>query len=347
MRSFRYNPKVSVVAGYSEPQQRSKTNWDRIVYLVVFFLILFSLIFYFIKRSFLIRTSGQIITERFMVSFPEDIQVIKLFHKEGDTIKKGDTLMYIRKNLNRDNSSINFSAGSTDKLDWVLREWLSTQKSIGQKQIDLNYTRQAIKNSEEQIKQIKTKIYLDALPPSELYKEENNLNNFIAENKKSNVELSYLSQYQKYLENLKSQATGIANFATTNLPSEFEYYRSPVSGIISDKYRYEMEYNYRQDPVMYISNLEKIYVKAFVAFKHIDKFKQGEIVNLNFPDGTHSKGVVTEFMMNTELLPPELQLTAYGNERAVIIKIAPESKHELVKWQKYHKYFVEITKRRF
>ena len=84
MKQFKFQNKASVIRGIKEEKPRKRKNWDRLIYLAIFILLLLSLFIYILRKNLYAYSLGEVITERFEVTRPDDIQVIK----EVDILKK-------------------------------------------------------------------------------------------------------------------------------------------------------------------------------------------------------------------------------------------------------------------
>ncbi len=141
MKPFKFKSKATVLRGINEEKPAQKTNWDRVIYLLLFLLLFVSLLFYTLQKNLFVNVDGQVIMERFTVDFPEDVIVQRYFFREGDTIKKGDSLFYYKYNLDRswggDGGAAAASASSiSNNSDWYLKERIQTQKNISLQMID-------------------------------------------------------------------------------------------------------------------------------------------------------------------------------------------------------------------
>lgn len=358
MKPFKFKSKATVLRGVKEDKSPKKTNWDRVIYLILFLLIFVSLFFYVIQKNVFVNVDGQIITERFTVNFPEDIIVEKYFFGENDTIKKGDTLFYYKYNLDRGWDSggagiaaaVAVSTGSNNS-DWYLKERIQTQKSISLKIIDIQEIDDNVKRILSDLERLKKEVYLDVYPKLELEAAELKLKSYKVDRAKLEEEIRYLRKYLALLNAYEYQAKKPGVVARGGGDGDnvvkWTYYTSPVDGIISKISGEAKETSYKKDVVMYLSNTNKMFIFAFIDQKDIGYFEEGEVLQLDFPDGTVSEGKVHSFFLNTEELPLEFKKPKERDKRSVVAKIVPTSEQEQEHWKKYYMYEVRISKTKF
>ncbi len=360
MKPFQFKSKATVLRGVKEEKSPKRTNWDRVIYLILFLLIFVSLLFYTLQKNVFINVDGQIFTERFTVNFPEDIIVERYLFKEGDTIKKGDKLFYYRWNLNGDDGgnggggvAVAVSSGNgSNNYDWYLKERIQTQKEISVKLIEIKEIDDNVHRILADLERLKKEVYLDVYPKLELEALQLKLKSLQVDRNKLVEEIKYLRRYLALLNGYVRQADQAAVATSSGLGGggdeiRWSYYESPVDGIISKISVPPMETSYKKDVVMYISNTDKMFIYAYVEQKDIGYFEEGETLQLDFPDGTISEGIILAYNLNTEVLPLEFKKAKDRDRRSVVAKIVPTSEEEQVKWKKYYQYEVRISKTKF
>lgn len=358
MKPFKFKSKASVLRGVKEDKSPKKTNWDRVIYLILFLLIFVSLLFYTLQKNIFVNVDGQIITERFTVNFPEDIIVERYFYKEGDTIVKGDTLFYYKYNLNQDDGDgggISVALGGSDNSsnsDWYLKERIQTQKNISIKIIEIQEIDDNVIRILSDLERLKKEVYLDVYPKLELQSAQLKLKSYQVDRNKMEEEVVYLRKYLALLNAAEFQSTRPSVVANSVGGGDgnvirWAYYLSPVDGIISKISSEPKETSYKKDVVMYLSNTDKMFIFAFIDQGSIGYFEEGETLQLDFPDGTVSDGMIHSFYLNTEELPLEFKKPKERDKRTVVAKIVPTSDQELEHWKKYYMYEVRISKTKF
>jgi len=354
MKPFKFKTKATVLHGVKEEAPKRKVNWDRIIYLLLFVIILLSILYYAISKSFYVNVYGQVYTEQFSVQFPEDISVFKYFVGETDTVEKGDTLFYYRMNMLDDDNSGNAAAAAAvlvNSSDWYLKERIQTQKKINLAFIDIEDANSNIERINKQLELTKKEVYLDVYPQVELKKIMLEKDKLYVDIDKLEKEIAYLKKYLSLLnyyeqEDIKSKQP-IVNTSGNGDVVLWNYYKSPVSGIVSKIFQDPEEVTYKKDLVMYLNDTEELYILAFIDQKDVDYFELDEELSFRFPDGQMGTGLVSEFYMNTETIPLEFLEVKKRNKRRVVMKIVPETKEDSDQWRKYHLFEVQIQKSKF
>lgn len=245
MKPFQFKSKATVLRGVKEDSSPKKTNWDRVVYLILFLLIFLSLLFYTLQKNVFINVDGQVITERFTVNFPEDVIVERYFYDEGDTIEKGDTLFYYKWNLESDGNgggsgssvAVSISNGGNNS-NWYLKERIQTQKSISIKIIEIREVDDNVKRILSDLERLRKEVYLDVYPKLALEAAQLQLKSYRVDRRKLEEEVKYLRKYLALLNGYQARANQAALTAAGGGIGDgdvirWSYYRSPVAGIIS------------------------------------------------------------------------------------------------------------------
>lgn len=360
MKPFKFKSKATVLRGVKEDRSPKKTNWDRVIYLILFLLIFVSLLFYTLQRNIFVNVDGQIFTERFTVNFPEDVIVERYFYDEGDTIEAGDTLFYYKYNLDMDwdggvGGGIAVAVAASNNAsnsDWYLKERIQTQKNISLKIIEIQEIDDNVKRILSDLERLKKEVYLDVYPKLELEAAQLKLKSLQVDRSKLEEEVRYLRKYLALLNAYEYQSkqpaavSGGGNGDGGNVV-KWAYYQSPVAGIISKITVDAKETSYKKDIIMLLSNTEKMFIYAFIDQSDIGYFEEGETLQLDFPDGAISEGIIHSFYLNTEELPLEFKKPKERDKRTVVAKIVPTSDEEQERWKKYYMYEVRISKTKF
>ena len=348
MKPFKFKTKATVLKGVKEETPQRKINWDRIIYLIIFVIIFVSILYYVISRSFYVKISGHVHTEQFTVSFPEDVSVYNYFVNEQDTIDKGDTLFYYRLNLLEEQViKSNVEAPIPMKSDWYLKERLQTQKEISLDFITITDIKNHINRINQEFEKTKKEVYLDIYPQSVLKKYSEELDKLQVQLKKKEQEVSYLKEYLSLLDYYQDQANQPIVENNEGEVILWNYYRSPVDGIISKIYSDPEEVIYKKDVIMYVHDFEKVHILGFIEQGDIDHFKLGEELRINFPSGEVSTGIISKFYINTEEIPSDFVEPNSPYKRHVVVKIIPKNEEVANEWIKYNLFEVKIKKFRY
>ncbi len=342
MKQFKFKNKATVIRGIKEERPKKKTNWDRIIYLLIFIVAIVSLFIYIIQANIYVFSLGEVITNRFDVQFPEDVQIIEYYYEEGDSIQRGDTLFFMNMNFD-EGGYFGFGNAIIEKPnEWLLKERLMTMKNIQLKKIELEDRRIRIQETSRTIERLKLEVYLDVYTPEELNKYRQTLQDYQTDVASLETEIRYLNEYLNRLRDYKRDYDvymGASNDIQTT-----SFYISPVNGLITKIFKPPHEITYSQQSAMYISNFDDMYIKAFIDQKDLEYFSTGEIVNLSFMDGTTSKGRIKEFYLNTESVPEEFRDVRGREQRSVIAEIYPINEAGKLTWLPYYRFSVRISK---
>lgn len=357
MKPFQFKSKATVLRGVKEESAPKRTNWDRVIYLILFLLIFVSLLFYTLQKNVFINVDGQIFTERFTVNFPEDIIVQKYFYQEGDTIEIGDTLFYYKWNLNDYGSNVGGASAAmtsgrgSNNYDWYIKERIQTQKEISIKLIEINEIDDNTARILSDMERLTKEVYLDVYPKLELEASRLKLKSLKVDRNILVEEIRYLRKYlallNGYLVNAKPTDVVASSIRGDEVNYKWSYYYSPVAGIISGISVPVLVTSYKKDVVMYLSNTDEMFIYAFIEQKDIGYFEEGETLQLDFPDGTVSEGIIQAYNLNTEVLPLEFKKAKDRDRRSLVAKIVPTSEEEQAHWKIYYQYEVRISKTKF
>lgn len=349
MKPFKFKTKATVLKGVKEEPPKRRTNWDRIVYLILFAIIFISIAYYAISKSLYVNVSGHVYSDQFTVSFPEDISVFDYFIEERDTIEKGDTLFYYRLNLLEDDDGGSaVAAVVTDRSDWYLKERLQTQKKISLNYISIDDLNNNINRINSELEKTKKEVYLDVYPQVELKKAMLEIQKLQVEIQKTEDEIAYLKKYLSLLNYYEQQELNQPVIdAGDGDVILWDYFRSPVDGIVDKIFSDEEEVTYKKDPVMYLNDFSQIFILGFIDQQDIDLFEIGETVTINFANGDIGQGIIDYFYINTEELPLDFVEPKARYKRRVVVKIIPKEGEEADEWKRHHLYEVRITKTRY
>ncbi len=345
MKQFKFKNKATVIRGIKEERPKKKRNWDRIIYLLIFIIAFVSLFIYIVQANIYVFALGEVLTNRFDVQFPEDVQIIEYYYEEGDSIQRGDTLFYMKMNFD-EGGYFGFGNAIIEKPnEWLLKERLMTLKNIQLKKIELEDRKIRVADTRKTIERLKLEVYLDVYTPEELNSSRQQLQNYLTDIASLETEIEYLYEYLNRLRDYKRDYD-VYMGASSDIQTT-SFYISPVNGLITKIFKPPHEITYSQEVAIYISNFDEMYIKAFIAQEDLDYYKTGEIVNLSFMDGTKSKGRIKEFYLNTEAVPEEFREVRGKAQRNVVAEIYPTSEADKLKWLPYYRFSVRVSKFKF
>lgn len=355
MKQFKFQNKASIIRGIKEEKPRKKTNWDRIIYMLIFTVILASFVFYVIQRNITAKAQGEVITDRFDVKEAEDMKILEYYVQVGDTVKVGDTLFKYRTDF-RDENDLNASISVSTPArtnDWIIREIAVTRRNIQLNNVEINDLKSRITKAEQEIERLKLEVYLDVYTPAVLKQQRMLLADYRVQLEKRNQEQVQLYSYLRQLEALlaqQQQQTSTQSITTGGgggIESLYRYYTSPVNGIITQINTPVNGITYKKDATLFITNFDRIYIKTYIPQHNLEYFKLGDVVSLRFYDGTRGKGIIKDLYVNTDLVPDEFRTVRGEKERTVIAEVYPVDEKERLHWLPYYQFSVKVIRYKF
>jgi hypothetical protein len=334
---------------------KRKRHWDRIIYFIVFFALLFGIAYYAFTRLFYVRANSQVLYENVELRLLDDCRIMEYFTYEDDTVQFGDTLFrYVEDhddNVHKSgNVVINQSNSDNPAYNWVLREIFSTESKINVNNTEIEQCKTLIKNYADEAEKIRASVSLGVLPQSRLDVRENDIT-------KLNAQIQRLQSENEKLKNsiseLKSKIPAIKNETTQNLSigygdlEEEKYFLSPFEGTVNRIFIRQFETCLKSETILSLHRNSPIFVRAFFDQEDIDQLKPGDEFTLEFPDGTESIGILKRFYYSTVPLPVEFQKRYEPITRAIGGDIYPRDSTQAALWKNFYKMNVVVKKFKF
>ena len=346
MKQFTLREKKEFIKILKEPPlEKKKINWSRIMYLVIFFILLFLFIKRIYNGNINILADGQIELPRQTINFPQDIKVVQLFIEEGTDINKGDTL-FVYKVIRDEMDKVNLSSRSVSD-SWITKEILSIKKKIKLNQI-------IISNSTKNIDLINSQIDdKESLLLGGVHDEYDNYGSLQNQKTKILSDIDFLSEEIKLLKNHLIQLRknereyNSINYSKLAIYDQTEYFVAPIDGVISDVFYKENEICYKKEEMMTIHQLKDASIITYFDTNEIDHLSVGDEVEISFPDGNIQTGIISKFFVSTYALPSEFQKKYEPTERNIVAQVIPRNPHDETSWQKFYKMDVKIKKQRY
>ncbi len=127
----------------------------------------------------------------------------------------------------------------------------------------------------------------------------------------------------------------------------FKIFTCPIDGNITRIHKQPYEVALKTETICSIHQPNDVHIKGFFNQEDLKHLNQGDLVNIEFPDGTMSKGIVDRFYSATYILPEEFQKKFEPTTRTLAADILPIGENDLDIWRKYYKLSVKVTKRTF
>lgn len=370
MKKFQFKTQESIIKGIEEKPIKKGFNWDRVIYFAVLLIVLVSFGSYFISQNIRVTAESEVLMDKFNVTFTNDVIVTEFFVEESDSVNRGDSLFtYL---LSREYDGDGFggmssgasSGYSGDTENWLIREKLKAERDAQKCRIEIKSLTNDIVDAEASLEQIRKQVFLDVYPPSkltEVQKQIKNNKNTLAEKKD---ELAYHQKYirdtQQRLDVLRAQkpvldnfesgnagsATGFSDGRGRNRPDEYAYL-SPKSGMVSQIYARSDEVRYKSTLVMDLIEFQGLHILSYFRQKDLKFVNSGDKVDITFPDGSKSVGIIDKTYIKTASMPDRLYRKGSKVEQRVRAVIVPINVEEASKWYGYYKINVLVSKPKY
>ena len=380
MKSVNFKRKEESYLRYFEEQNMRKNkrpfNWDRFVYLILLAIFLFFTGRFIINSYFYIEGNGQVLFESVDIRHTDDIRILKFSVKEGDEVKVGDTLFtyFLDEDYFGDGAGNSISiAGGGKKDSWIEREiyQLSRDRDLNAIQIKDNKSLLAIYY--EDLERVRNEVILDAVSHTNLENLEYQIAKLEAENNLLRERNRIYSKQIGHLKDLMEQELaaerikieqkmgtfGVDSLGRHSADGElmmlagvenimgYKIFTSPINGSVTRIHKMPYEVALKSENILSIHQPNNVHIKGFFAQEDLKHLQEGDIVNVEFADGTESKGIVDRFYSATYILPEEFQKKFEPTTRTLAADILPIGENDLNMWKKYYKLSVKITKRTF
>ncbi len=373
MKSVNFKRKESVIRSLEQTEVRPRRrpiNWDRLVYFVILFLFLFFLGKYLVNKFLYVEGNGQVLFDSVDIRNTRDCRIIEFFVEEGDEVEKGDRLFsfapadefggyggYSNDRLDRIQEK-----KTTGDLSWAEREIFTVQQELKLNAIQLTSKKKLLASYQAELARLKNAIALDAMPSYRLDDQEEvitkmelDIQNLQSEQAILNNELALLRGMTRDLGSTSKSnthktpsGTAIAG-GSAGKSDRFadNIFYSPLTGTVTNMMKKEFEVALKSESILSLHKPKNVYIKAFFPQEDLKWLKEGQIVKLEFPDGSTSNGVIKRFYFATYRLPEEFQKKYEPTTRSLSADIYPVNPADLQKWKAFWKMGVTITKYKF
>ncbi len=335
MKNFSFKNQDSILKTLAEPKiKKKKWSMDRITYLLVIGTVLYVTLNFLYKSLNIIKANGQIMFDKTVISFTEDIIMEDINIYEGKEIKEKDTL---------------FSYFKTNKKSAQDLDIQIAQSSVAGEQ-KIQQINQSIRSAKEinkvlnqqlkQLKQEKEKIKKHILLEIASYKdlEKNQLQQIQLE---KNIRLNKV-EITNLLNSKASQSRNNKQVLESYQTKKYRYYfKAPTSGISGQINYSKKETCYKQEEVLTIHNPNQVSIKAYFMQSAASYLKKNTKVIVLFADGTKSEGLISYSYIATYAIPSEFQKKYEPTERSILVNIKPINKKEETLWKKY--YLMDVS----
>jgi len=383
MKSLNFKRKDDSYLRYLEETKSRKTkspfNWDRLIYLSLLVLLLLFLLKYTYREIFYIEGNGQVLFEKVDIRHTDDIRILEFYKNEGDEVEVGDTLFtyFLDDDLfsggGGGSNAVSIStAGKSNS--WIDKEIYVLKKNIDLNRVRISDYKLMLESFNNDLERVQNEVILDAVSHTNLEnleyrieKLENDITLLSAQNRIYRKQLGYLKKLKEDEDRAKKQKIEIQqNTANGTLDSKkvfgltssdllagindqqgFNYFTCPIKGSITSIKKQAFEVALKTEIILALHQPKNVHIRGYFDQEDLADIHEGNIVDVEFPDGTYSKGRVDRFEFSTRILPEEFQKKFEPTTRTLAVDILPLDSTDLEIWKKYFKLSVKISKRTF
>jgi multidrug resistance efflux pump len=323
-------------------------NWDRIVYLSILALIIFFVLRYFYLSNFYITANGSVYFESVEMSLPEDIRIDQFFVEEGETIQKGDTLFTFLSESSAfgELTEEELTQDKGNESNWQEREAYSLKKSISLNNSQIRADKTLMATYQNQLKRMENEVIVGTASERDLANLEYQIGKLETSISLKRSENGVLARQLSAI-----QENAIADYDSIVLNegevSPYRVFKSPIAGYISRIYREPYEIALKSQSIINIHQADSVHIKGYFEQQDLKYVAVGDIVDVSFPDGKESKGIIKRFYSATVLLPEEFQEKYEPVKRTIAVDVSPAPGADVSIWKRYYKLSVHLTKRTF
>lgn len=367
MKSLNFKRKEdSYLRYFDETQKRTVKkpfNWDRLIYIVLLLVTLFFVGKFILKRYFYVEGDGQVLFESVDIRHTDDIRIYKFFKKEGDDVKIGDTLFTyfldedVYGNGGGGGNSVSISDADGIDYSWIEREIYNLRKNIDLNVVKISDNKKLLEIYKLDLERVRNEVILDAVSHTNLENLEYQISKLEAEinllqeqNRIYRKQIGYLSDLLKQegeMEKIRINQTGHVMLTGVENDSTFKYFTCPIEGSVTRIDKQPFEVALKTEVILSIHQPNYVHIKGFFDQEDLRYLREGDIIDVEFPDGTTSIGYINRFYSATYILPEEFQKKFEPTTRTLAADILPLTSDDLERWKKYYKLSVKISKRTF
>ena len=350
MKNFQLKPKPSLVRTLKEPvsAQQKGFNWQRWSWTAILLVALFFAGRHVYVSFALIQGEGQVELNKQAVMFTNDIRVLSIMVTEGDTVQRGDTLFLYQNELDNDaNGGAAMSVSMSQPVDWIERERLQLRRQIDLKKLaaasferKIEFTQQELSRQQDLVLLGVNHIERDLLSLQ---------SDILTYQTERDVVVKEIATLRRHLAQLHSQERKMAAFAANQFAQQAatQVYIAKMDGIIGQINFNNNEVCYEKQDVLTVHQKGNIRIKAYFDPDETPYIAAGDIVDIEFPDGTWGEGIIHNFYVSTYALPAEFQKRYEPVERNVVVDVLPLNDLEAGRWMSFYKMEVHLSKSKY
>jgi hypothetical protein len=355
MKSFYFKKKDTVLRTIEEEKKIKKqrpVNWDRIIYFILLSTFLILVGRYVFMKIYYVKADGQILFKNLNIQNLDDCRIKKFLVHEGKSVKIGDTLFFY---LNDDDdfnlgSSLDFSISGAQKSTWQDKAIIDIEEELSNVKKEIDRKNKSIQIKSKELENISQEVILEILPKVAYYQKETEILRDKEDLEILNHKLISLNEKLRKISNSSRGGLDIKGVGSGGGASDDNLYLpfiSPMDGIITKIYKEPNEVALKSEVIIEMQRREDVFIKGFFDQADLKYLQNRNIVEIEFPDGTYSKGRINRFYYSTYRIPEEFQKKYEPTTKSLSVDIKPLDELELKKWHKYFKLSVIVRKKRF
>ncbi|RMZ60303.1 HlyD family efflux transporter periplasmic adaptor subunit [Chryseobacterium nematophagum] len=322
------------ISDHYDEKPLKKRKWDRWLYIAILLILLFSLLKWLISPWIFNYADGFLLQNQFDVKFANDIRVLEYKVKQGQTVRKGDTICIYELYSDTDmgKTFIQDSIKSIMDGQGSIEKGIALDNEIKTKDLIIQELTQRLAFwKKERIRKEKL-VYLNYITPNELANVDRSIDdvNFQLQSLKAEVKV-LKGQYGGLTENDNKRI--LLSQERNNILKKQRVFVSPVNGKIDRLRILEGQVCYKGEIVASIVH-SGYFVRAYIELSDLDDFSENDIVAIKLPYGFNNtlKGKVKKIYYVSELKDITL-MNKYMNDNqyGVVVDISPEEERT---WQK-------------
>lgn len=344
---------------------RTPFNWDRFVYITILIVALFFVGRFFLNHYFYIEGNGQVLFENVDIRHTDDIRILNFAIEEGEDVAVGDTLFtyFLDDDMfgggaGGGSNSVTIG-GKGDGNSWIERELYNLRKNVALNRARIEDDKKLLAIYEKDLERVRNEVILDAVSHTNLENLEYQiarLESSIHVNEEENRvfygQIAYLESLigepdPEQIEILQQSLPARQMLSGVEDISDLKVFTSPIDGTITRLNKQAFEVALKTETILSIHQANHVHIKGFFDQTDLRYLNEGDLVDLEFADGTESVGMINRFYSATYILPEEFQKKFEPTTRTLAADIIPISVNDLNIWKKYYKLSVTISKRTF
>lgn len=351
MKNFSFKNKQTVIKTLIEPIDRKRRfNWERWLFVVL----VLGIATYIGQQTYnkfsKVNGQGQVEFATRSVTLPQDVELQDIYVYEGKKVAVGDTLFTYRINFNKEEERP-MVAVTQKPIEWLIKEKLNIEKNIQLAQLNKNTYEREVEMKKQELARLKKLVVLGVSnEKASLLTLEQGIEKRLNLVQNESESIKYLQQHLRELKNQEYRIQqSLAKIEQEQISSQnsqlniVKAFVAPTNGIIETIHFKANELCFKQQKVMDIHQQQEVNVKAYFPLEQVAKIKAGNKVNITFPDGSISKGIIDNIYVSTYALPAEFQAAYEPLARRMVAKVLPLNQSEADRWMNFYKMNVEVS----